>query len=440
MAAKVRMRSPDDGKVYEFDRAHAVEAQRNGWTPALNAGQQVGKAFADALPPAVGLAGALAGTPGGPGGIAVGGMAGGAMGGGGQLALYNLLGIPTDQSPLGSVAHMAGQGVREGAMALPNAAAAGLPGAAPGLMKAALGNAQPGVEKVLLAEGLDPTPGGLAKAKRLISDLTRRKAEFMRASTQEFGREPIVGALRGAARSAKAADVVSPADADALNAAMKYAEKLLGPKVKGAGVSVLMDEFGKPIVKEGTTIPAKALTLRRLEAIRRWADRNVRLYEAMRKGQNVADPGPLEKAYLAVGEATRGIINKLPTGGPNGETYGELNARLSSLMDARSALFNQAKRSRWGQVTASAVGALGVGGPAAALSHNPAAGLLAVPGAMAAHAATSPENLGRMAFAAQDPRTAFVLRNLLRPADFGASLLGLGAPDVEYPDTTGGRP
>lgn len=439
---KVRMRSPDDGKVYEFDAKYAREWQQKGWEPALNTGQQIAKGVADMLPPLAGFAGSLAGggaglAAGGVGsvpGAVLGGMSGGALGAGGQQAMYNMAGIPTDQSVMGQLANMAGQGAREGLFGAFSGMGSALPGAAPGMMKGALGNAQPGVENVLLKEGLEASPSGLQKAKLLLRDLMERKRQIIGDNTQEFGRKPLVGALRSARNAARSADIVSPADAKALNAAMKHAESVLGPRVKGGGLSPLLDEFGRQIERPTEVIPAQKLSLKRLEAIRRWADRNVKLFESMRKGQNPTDPGPEEKAYLAVGDAARGIINRVKTGGPNGETLGQLNERISNLMNARQALFNQNKRSVGSHIASTVVGGTMTGVPAALWSHNPWAGLLAVPGAAAAHAATSPENLSRMALMAQNPVTGQVLGNSPRALDWGAGLLGIGGIPTQYPE------
>lgn len=438
---KVRMRNPEDGKVYEFDSSQGREALSRGWTQELSGVQQLGKGVSDMLPPLATTAGAIAGIPGGPGGMAVGGLYGAGIGATGREMGYDAAGVMKDDSPLAKAARYS----YEGAQGLLSGMAQGVgsparPAIAEGAMKGAIGEAQIGTPQTMLAEGVQVSGNGLARVQKLIDAEKARKAAAMARIGQSWrvSYKTFAGALQRAINQAEQSDVVSPHAKTALQKALAYLEESIGPKVTGGQVTTMVDQYGNPLVTPRVVTPAKPLTLAQVEKMRAWAAKQVKAYRQANGFAPSGPPDPIELGYRAVEETARNLINGIRT---KSGTIGDMNARIARLIRVGDDLTERLQRPPVVNPATSTLSVAGGAMPGIAYgmyAHNPALGaelglLGAGVGQTANYLAHDPRTLSRIALAMRNPSIGRGLMTQLpvRMADAYARLAGASNPQAQ---------
>lgn len=438
---KVRMRNPEDGKVYEFDSAQAKEALANGWSQDLNAGQQIGKGLSDMAPPLMTTAGAISGIPGGPPGMIAGGLYGAGLGATARELGYNASGVMKDDR----LGPMAGRFAYEGAQGLLSGAAQGVgsparPGMALGTMKGAIGKANVGVPETMMGEGITVSQGGLTRVQRAIDAAKAQKAAALGRVGQSWrvSYKTFEQAMQRAINQAEQSDIVSPRAKEALQKALVHLQESIGPKVTGGQVTTVLDQYGKPMVTPKVTTPAKPMTLAQVEQIRAWAGKQIKAYRQANGFNPSGPPDPVELGYRAVEETARNLVNGIRT---SGGTVGDINARISRLIEVGKALTDRLTNPPAVNPAASALTSLGSTVPGIGIgfaTHNPMLGAeLAVGGGMLGagmnHLAHDPRTLSRIALAMQNPsiERGLLTQAPVRAADALARLAGMSDPQAK---------
>ena len=438
---RVRMRNPDDGKVYEFDSAQGREALANGWSQDLNAGQQIGKGLSDMAPALGATAGAIIGVPGGPAGMAAGGLYGAGLGATGRELGYSASGVMKDDR----LPQMAGRFAYEGAQGLmsglgQSVGSVARPGMALGTMKGAIGKAEMGVPEAMMSEGITVNPAGLTRVQRAIDAAKAQKAAVLGRVGQSWrvSYKTFEQAMQRAINQAEQSDIVSPRARDALQKALQHLQGSVGPKVTGGQVTQVLDQYGRPMVTPVVTTPAKPMTLAQVEQIRAWAGKQIKAYRQANGFAPSGPPDPIELGYQAVEETARNLVNGIRT---TGGTVGDINARISKLIEVGKALTDRLTNPPAVNPAASAMSSLASTVPGVGIgfaTHNPVLGaeIALGGGALGAgmnHLAHDPATLSRIALAMQQPN---VQRGLftqapVRLADVYGRLMGFSDPQAK---------
>lgn len=438
---RVRMRNPDDGKVYEFDSRQAREALSHGWSQELNVGQQIGKGLSDMAPPLTTLAGTIAGIPGGPAGMLAGGLYGAGLGATGRELGYSASGVMKDDR----LPAMAGRFAYEGAQGLLSGGGQAFgtparPALAEAAMKGAIGKAAVGVPNTMLSEGIQVSGAGRAALQKALDAAKAQKAAVLGRVGQSWrvSYKTFEQAMQRAINQVEQADIVSPRAKDALQKALAHLEESIGPKVTGGQVTQVLDQYGKPMVTPRVVTPAKPLTLAQVEKIRAWAGKQIKAYRQANGFAPSGPPDPVELGYQAVEETARNLVNNIRT--PKG-TVGDINARISRLIDAGKALEDRLINPAAVNPASAAVSTLGGAVPGVAYgmyAHNPMLGAeLGLLGSGLGNAmnyyAHDPRTLSRIALAMQQPSAGRGLATQLpvRAVDAFARLAGMSDPQAK---------
>lgn len=442
---KVKMRNVHDGHVYEFDAGpNNVELRKaidsGDWTQELSPVQTAVKGVSDWAPPLLTTAGVVAGIPGGPAGMAVGGLQGAGYGATAREIGYNAAGIQKDDR----LPQMMGRFAYEGSQGLLSGLAQGVgtparPGMATSLMKRAVGEAQPEVEQKIIRNGIPVSAAGRRMAQTVLNDLMATKQQILDHWNQAgttFTWKSLRDAIRGESRRLAQEDVLSTSNEAGLNQALAELEKKLGPVFKGKGPIEDPMQVGEVTLGKAKRVverPGAKLTPTMLERIRKYADRQISVYERMRMGQNLTEPSPLEYGYRRIADQARSMLNRL-SHPATGQTLDEVNQRIGEMRDVGRAVTTQLRRGTQGRDLLSAgVGAATTGG-ASLWAHDPMrAMLLGIPGAAAGYATSNPELLSKTAIAMSRPSIARGLATQapVRIADVYARMLGLSNPQAQ---------
>lgn len=421
-----------DGSTAELDDAEYARAQRfvsmerdadDTDDPAqLSGWQMAGKFGADMLPPVGGALGTVAGFGAGnlPGAIGM-----GTLGTTGGVALrdiaYDAMGIPMDRS-LGARATRLGLGAVEGALgagmqAVPMKAAQQLPRLAAPTMKAAIGNAEPGVERLLLKYGIKPTEQGVAHAKKLMGaqmDLREQAIQQAEAAGRVFSWKGLAAALRARLVHEQRADLLSTVGEESIAKALKVLQEKVGRgplvsqkpvPVRGSGGMVVTGPSGAPIRTRPVYAPAPGIKPTHMEEIKEAAAAEAqKLYKA-RTELGDKNPSTMELAYEAIAKQARRDLERIPGVRKANMTYKELRA-------AQKAARNAAKRSGGRPAAAAIIGGASAGVSTALAGHNPWLAAVGIPVGVATHAASSPAGFGNLAMLLNNPE-------LMRAIGFG---------------------
>jgi hypothetical protein len=418
--------------------AHAGQTARAKRT--LSTGQVVAKGVADWMPPVFSGVGALSGGMGGgaaaglpaiPGAM-WGGTQGALLGQAGKESVYNMAGIPKDNG----FAQTASRYAASGAEGLFNGLFQGVGGApskslAVAGMKSAVGSAQPLVEEKMVRRGIEATAKGKRMAEEfLIQARTQKKAllehmngpDGVRTSWKHF-RETLANAARNAAE----ADPLSATTENAIQIALARAKH----KMSTIFAEAARRRGDMPFAGRGSE--DAVLAPRQVEAIRRFADNQVRFYERLRLGKTAsgpsAEPSPLEGAYKLIADRARGILNEFSD--PNtGRTLREINADIGDYSDIQEAITQVMKRSPSRDVATAAVAT----SPTLAYGlwrHDPAAIGLSLLTPAATFMATNPGMKSRLALnlARQSAGRGLAAQAIPQAAGAFANLAGMGNPD-----------
>lgn len=398
----------------------------------LNAWQGLAKMGLDVAPPVGGALGTMLGFTGGAGltlpaggaGSIPGALAGGTLGTTAGVAArdlgYDLAGIPMDRS-LGARAGRLGMGALEGVagaglQGMSMRAAQQLPKLAAPTMKAAVGNAEPGVERLFLKYGVKPTADGAKRAQKLMDaqmGLRQQALDAAEAAGMKFSWRGLRASLASRLVRQQRSDLLSTQGEEALAKALKVLESKVGrgPQVAtkiatGGGKKplVVTGASGAPINTRPVYGPPQPITPKRMEEIKEAAAAEARtLYEA-RATIRGSSPSPMELAYKEIADQARRELAKIPG-------VKSANATYKELREVAKAARGSAKRSSGTSTAASVISGVGSGattGAALAFAgHNPAWMLAGLPiGAViggATKAATQPSSLAGLAQTLNNP-------------------------------------
>lgn len=459
---KVRMRNVHDDQVYEFDagpgNAELRKAIESGdWVQELNPAQQIVKGVSDWAPAigsglgaAFGAAGGTLGAgaptlgagaiPGGMAGGVAGGLYGGLLGASARELGYDAAGIQRDTRPLPMAGRFAAEGA--GGMLTGMGQAFGYqprPEVANQMMKGAVGNAQPEIEQAMVRRGITVDSRGRKAAVMAMRQLSQTKRDIIdhwQASGLNFGWKHLRDVLRGEVRGVRAADPISTENEAGLAQALKVLEQKFGPRYKARGpvedpMAVGQVNLGR--AKRVVEKPGDKFTPSQLEAIRRFASNRVKQYQRARMAQEVAVEGPLEYGYRVIAERAASMLNKM-SDPQTGRTLGDVNADIGEYRDIARAVTVALKRSpgRANALSATIGATTTAAGPL--WSHDPMrAAVLAVPGAAAGYAMSTPQALSRTAIALSRPsmvRGAFG-QALPQAVMAGARMAGFSDPELK---------
>lgn len=450
---KVRMRSVHDGNLYEFDAGRDNEVLRKAissgdWTQELNTGQQIVKGVSDWAPAIGAGVGAVAGATGGGAaglplagvgaipGAAVGGAAGGLQGallGASARELgYGAAGIMKDDR----LGPMAGRFAAEGAQGILTGLGQGVgsqphPAIAESMMKRAVGNAQPEIEREMVARGIPVSPQGrVAAQKAILAAKAEKKALLEWASGPDGVRvswKHIRETLANAARRASEADPISVNAETALNHALKiarYKSRQFITQALRAGQREL------PANEDAVLTPAQ------IERIRRNADNHVAYYEKIRMGTGnstpSAEPSPMEGAYKMIADRMRTILNEMRHPA-TGRSLEDINREIGTYSDIHRTVTKALARGHGRDLLSAGAGASLSAAPAL-WSHDPMrAMVMGIPGAAVGYATSNPQLLSQGAVSLARPS---MVRGAFgqvpgQAAGLAARLMGISDPSLK---------